>query len=213
MQQLCLKNRDMINIEIKSWCRITNTKVLLNGEELEIPLRENTSWLTNIYKSQKIDYPKYFKMDTLSKAGFLASEIIMRSLNIDPLEPKPKWSIISMNSSSSLETDKNYQQTIQDTNNYFPSPSVFVYTLANIVTGEIAIRNKIMGETLFFVHKDFSPHHLYQYSIDALSNDSIENLLCGWVEDGDNNIDVLMFALKKNTKVNNFNIENIKTIY
>lgn len=203
----------MENIQIKAWCRIKDNSVLLNGEKLALNIKENTSFLTNIYRSLRMDYPKFFKMDNLSKAGFLASEIIMQSLNLDPLEAKDNWSIVCMNSSSSLETDKNYQKTIQEANNYFPSPSVFVYTLANIVTGEIAIRNKIMGETLFFVHKVFSSDYLFKYSLDALSTNSINNLLCGWVEDGNNNIDVLMFALKKNAEINNFNIENIKAVY
>lgn len=203
----------MKNIEIKAWCRITNNKVLLNGEELQIPIKENTSWLTNIYKSLKIDYPKYFKMDKLSKSGFLASEIIMRKLNIEPLKPKPNWSIILMNNSSSLETDKEFQKTIQSPSDYFPSPSVFVYTLANIVTGEIAIRNKIMGETLFYVHQKFSAQHLYQYSLDSFSDQSIDNVLCGWVEDGDGDIDVLMFAIAESSDKNDFTIENISKLY
>src|SRR3712207_7060242 len=44
-----------------------------------------------------------------------------------------------------------YEQTICHRAQFFPSPSVFVYTLPNIVTGEIAIRNHYHGETHFFV--------------------------------------------------------------
>ena len=42
-----------------------------------------------------------------------------------------------------------FQETIQHADSYYPSPALFVYTLPNIVTGEIAIRNKYYGETSF----------------------------------------------------------------
>ena len=54
------------------------------------------------------------------------------------------------NRSASIKNDTDYLATISD-GNYYPSPALFVYTLPNIVTGEIAIRHHIQGETSFYV--------------------------------------------------------------
>ena len=71
--------------------------------------------------------------------------------------------VILSNGSSSLTTDADYQKTINDRDNYFPSPSVFVYTLANVMVGEICIRNNIKGENTVFISKDFDKAFIFDY--------------------------------------------------
>ena len=90
--------------------------------------------ITNFYRSLQVDYPKFFKMDGLSKLGFLASEMILND-DENRFTPREDVAVICFNSSSSLDIDMQYQETIADNENYFPSPSLFVYTLPNIVTG------------------------------------------------------------------------------
>ncbi|MDD4848717.1 MAG: 3-oxoacyl-ACP synthase, partial [Bacteroidales bacterium] len=146
-----------MDLYISSYCRLTNQKVLLNGVPIPIQRSESnsSSWLHDIYHTLKPDYAKFFKMDRLSKAGFLAAELVLKEHLTDRETLKTDFSIVFANRSASLDDDKLYQTTIQQTDNYFPSPSVFVFTLANIVTGEIAIRHKIMGETSFFIMENF----------------------------------------------------------
>jgi len=107
---------------------------------------KNSAEIAEFYRSLQIDYPKFYKMDNLSKLGFLASEMIFNDED-NRFIPREDIAVICFNSSSSLDIDTQYQKTIHDNENYFPSPSLFVYTLPNIVTGEIAIRNKFLGET------------------------------------------------------------------
>jgi len=117
---------------------------------------------------------------------------------------------VLMNGSSSLDDDRIYQETIQDKTNYFPSPAVFVYTLPNIVSGEIAIRNKIMGETSFYISETFSAEKLYDAVINAFSDESISHVICGWTDYELNNCDVLLLLIsKENQKGIPFNINNI----
>ena len=71
--------------------------------------------------------------------------------------------------------------------NYFPSPSVFVYTLPNIVIGEIAIRHKIYGESSFYITEKFSAIQIFNSITDIFNTDKISSLLCGWTEYYDNN--------------------------
>jgi len=68
-------------------------------------------------------------MDNLSKLGFLTAELIFKSRNIPDHIKGREFGVIIANSSSSLDTDIHYQDTISDSTSYYPSPSVFVYTL------------------------------------------------------------------------------------
>ena len=106
------------------------------------------SALAELYRSHVADYPKFFKMDPLSRAGFIASELLLKA------SPKEDYNILLFNATSSLADDMAFQETIQDHDNWFPSPALFVYTLPNIVTGEIAIRNHFLTETNFMVHAE-----------------------------------------------------------
>jgi len=118
-----------------------NNTVLFSSEKGQ----NAPSFFKEIYQYLKIDYPKFFKMDNLSKLGFLAAEILLLDI-----EKKEHLGIILASSSSSLDTDEAFVDTIKDAN-FFPSPSVFVYTLPNIVIGEICIRHKIHGENAMFI--------------------------------------------------------------
>lgn len=117
-------------------------EVVLNGKSI---FKGN---ITEAYRKYIGDYPKFFKMDALSKLGLVASEFLLRDI---PAQVKENMGVIMFNSNSSLVTDRNYERTIKDLDNYFPSPALFVYTLPNIVTGEVCIRHKIMGESSFYV--------------------------------------------------------------
>lgn len=151
---------------------ITPNRTILNGDTI------STANIAGLYREFVGDYPKFFKMDSLCKLGFIGSELLLKGINA---EEKENAAIILFNRNGSLITDRNYQKTITD-DNYFPSPALFVYTLANIVTGEIAIRNKIYGESSFYV--------LNNQNMD-LMNDIINNtyltssptfILTGWVD-------------------------------
>ena len=82
---------------------------------------------------------------------------------------------------SSLQTDENYQATTLDENGS-PSPSLFVYTLPNIVIGELCIRHKIKGEHAFFVAEVFNATFICQYVNDLMATGKIETCAIGWVE-------------------------------
>ena len=89
--------------------------------------------------------------------------------------------IILFNSSSSICADKEYNKTIRNKQDYFPSPSVFVYTLPNIVTGEIAIRNLYHGETSFYIMPE-NDETLQQNIVRAsLTTENTESCICGWI--------------------------------
>ena len=98
--------------------------------------------LVALYRRFVGDYPKFFKMDTLCRLGFIAAELLLKNEQVD--------AVILANRSASIKNDTDYLATISE-GNYYPSPALFVYTLPNIVTGEIAIRHHIQGETSFYI--------------------------------------------------------------
>ena len=186
-------------MQIISYCCIENNFVALNGKAIPITRAngDESCWLDDIYRSLGLQYPKFFKMDNFCKAGFLAAELVCNDVHLDRNIDHKDIAIACFNRSSSLDDDTVYQQTINNIDNYYPSPSVFVYTLANIVTGEIAIRNKIMGETSFYVLEKFDLAQIGDTIGDVFEDDTVNGLLCGWVEYCDNHCDVLMMYVAR----------------
>lgn len=109
-----------------------------NGQTYRIVLTSEQHDLMELYRSEVGNYPKFLKMDVLCKTGFLAAELLSKQCPFHD-----DCAMILFSRSGSLSNDIRYQQTIQD----FPSPALFVYTLPNIVTGEIAIRHHLLAET------------------------------------------------------------------
>ena len=142
--------------------------------------------LSALYKQHVRDYPKFYKMDNLCKLGFIASELLLKETGEERFIERDDRAIVLFNRSSSVDVDKKYMKTIQDKENYFPSPALFIYTLPNIVTGEIAIRNKWHGETSLYI---LSMHDEQQERdiLEATCLDStINSILAGWIDYQDN---------------------------
>ena len=160
---------------------ITPNEVSLDGKVLNH--NENGSaMLTELYRAHVGDYPKFFKMDTLSKLGFVASELLLQAEGAERFVPREDRAVVFFNRSASLQADTAYQTTIQDPENFFPSPAAFVYTLPNIVTGEIAIRNKYYGETSFIVLPENDPQIMAQELQNAFLDPMTTSVLGGWLD-------------------------------
>ncbi|KPH12119.1 3-oxoacyl-ACP synthase [Chryseobacterium sp. ERMR1:04] len=158
-------------------CTIENSKITVNGEIIfESQSEVFSEFAKEAYKSLEVNYPKFHKMDNLSKLAFLASEMILKDRD------HSKTAIVLANRSSSLDTDFKYQESINSQDNFFPSPAVFVYTLPNICVGEISIRHTMQTENAFFVLDEFDEKFLNDYSEQILQSGKAEKVLCGWVE-------------------------------
>ena len=199
---------------IRSYCSIEPGCVWLNGEKYFEYKRKPfviNDFLSALYKHMGTDYRKFYKMDALSGLGFLASEILLAGS--DREQPKTDMGIILFNKSSSLEADMNYQKTIQNKDDFFPSPADFVYTLPNIVTGEIALRNKIYGETMFYVAAHLMTDSMMEVIDDALYASGMKCVLAGWTEVGavDNTLECVMTLCTSKRTGLPAGLENIRT--
>lgn len=149
-----------------------------------------------VYKEKGIAYPKFFKMDNLCKLAFLASELLLENANINTKD-KESMAIVLSNNSSSLDTDRRHQKTINNKENYYPSPTVFVYTLPNITIGEISIRHQIKGENAFFVSNTFNEKLIEQYASALIKNKKSKFILCGWIDFDADNYHAFMYLVAK----------------
>jgi len=167
-----------LNNYITSYCTIEHNVVYKNA----IPLFENRgvdlpAFLLSAYHHFGLNYPKFYKMDNLSKLGWLASEILLKDGFIKDHQPEEVGLILS-NANSSLDSDKKYNNSISD----IPSPALFVYTLPNIMIGEICIRNNFKGEDAFFIFEKFNAGFIYAYAANLLTNNALKACICGWVD-------------------------------
>lgn len=157
--------------------------------------------MRSVYRHYDIDYPKFFKMDNLCKLAFLSAEILLRGKDILQKYPGEEVAIILENASSSLEYDLKHMESIRDRNHYFPSPSVFVYTIPNIMVAEIAIRHKVKGEHAVFILKQFDPGFIYDYVSEMFRNQQVNCCLSGWVECYGEQYESFLFIVEREDKI------------
>lgn len=166
---------------IQDYCHITDNSVQLNGEKIVAAngLIAFNDFAKSVYKETAVNYPKFFKMDATSKLTFLTAEFILKQYSD---KEKEQLGMLLSNKSASLDTDRQHQKTIENSENYFPSPGIFVYTLPNIGIGELSIRHKIHNESVFFVCSAFNAALLNSYATALIKEKKCTQVLCGWVD-------------------------------
>ncbi len=178
---------------IISSCAISNNTVLKNNKNIFSTTDINfQSFLLSLYRFTKVEYPKFYKMDSLSKLGWLASEILIKDESIIKQAAPEEVSIVITNANSSLDTDIKYFQTIETA-----SPALFVYTLPNILIGEICIRNNFKGENACFVFEDFNAAFITQYVNELFINNNSKFCICGWVDVLQEEYKAVLFLVSK----------------
>ena len=181
-------------LHISNYSRIRNQSLSVNGRAVyQGKDNSNNSFLDDAFASLGLVYPKYFKMDRMSKAGFLAAELLVRECSEMAAYPRAGISVVLANAHASLDTDLQYFESMKT----FASPSLFVYTLANIVTGEICIRHGFIGENAFLVSEKFSAVQLHEYVTILMALDRSVVCLAGWVDVLGDQIDVFLYLVDK----------------
>ena len=152
--------------------------VTLDGKPLPIQ-SQGAGVLSEIYRKYVGDYPKYHKMDALSRLAFLATELL---LSRGDVPQDSKRATILFNRTSSVVADRCHLGSIAKPGEFYPSPSVFLGTLPNIATGEIAIRHGYTGETSLYI-TDFRDEALMEKVVSSsFSQGGFRSLICGFVD-------------------------------
>jgi hypothetical protein len=200
---------------IQKYCTIVPDKVISDGQQLINVNAQETleKSIIQTYHELKLNYVKFFKMDNLSKLAILAAETLLKGTDLYNSEENIDTAVVFSNASSSLVTDINYQKTIQNPENYFPSPSLFVYTLPNISIGEICIKHKIYGENVFLISRKFNSELLYFNVNELFENTNVKNCITGWLEVNETGYEALLLLVNKVPNLKNFECGIIDDIY
>jgi len=204
----------MNNPVIRKYVSVDKRSVKVNGTDLLLNEQgaDFGEFMKQIYHACSISYLKFFKMDPQSKLGFVAAKILLQDDDRDRFEPEEK-AIVLANSASSLNTDEKYFESIND----IPSPAVFVYTLPNIVAGEICIHHNLKGENTFFIQEEFDIQFIVSYLNILFSTTNTRKAIAGWVEvDLDDNYRAFLMDVEKegsSESQGNFTVDFIHQIF
>ncbi|MFT4062106.1 MAG: hypothetical protein QM642_07090 [Edaphocola sp.] len=156
--------------------------VSANGAAAYVLQGNNPSdWLDSQYGKMAVAYPKFHKMDLASKLALLAAEWVVPTR---VAENKMDIATVITTNHGSLEVDKRYN----DTRKHVPSPALFVYTLPNIMLGELCIRHGFKGEQLCNIATAPDADWLYFYVADLLQHRGTQACLCGFVDATDDTL-------------------------
>jgi hypothetical protein len=195
---------------ISAYCLISPNKIYLDGQIFFEHPGSAETFLDKSYAHINIAYPKFHKMDNLCKLGFLAVEILLNGRAHEKKYNDAETGLVLSNSHASLDVDLKYSKTIHSG----ASPALFVYTLPNIVIGEISIRHHFKGENAFFVFKHFDGKFMAEYVSGLFENKLVKSCICGWVDILKEDYRAILFLVETDDGKNNlsFNADNLNKL-
>ena len=159
--------------------RITQDEIVVDGNRLDVK-SHGKEMLTEVYKTKIGNYPKFYKMDMLSRLAFVASELLI-GCDEENDDHNNDRAVVLFNHSSSIIADRQYVKSIE-IDDFFPSPAAFVYTLPNITTGEIALRNGYHGETSFYILAERNEKLMQRVIKSTFIDRDIKSVIGGWID-------------------------------
>lgn len=197
--RVCRHRTDKADYGITHTLHMTAYGVSLDGKRMETE-GKGMELLKYLYNGYVKNYPKFHKMDPLCKLGFIASELLLdreaETEGVKRFIPTEGRAVIFVGKSASICADRTFQKTIDNADEFYPSPSAFVYTLPNMVTGEIAIRNCYYGETSYLAQEHDG--NVMNFIEQALEADGTSSVLGGWIEMADKeNFETKLYIAKK----------------
>lgn len=144
-------------------------------------------------------------MDILSRVAFLATELLnIATENVD----KNKVATVVCTSAGCIDVDKKFQESRAQ----IASPALFVYTLPNIMLGEICIRHGFKGAQMCLIDETPDAAMLHFYVADLLSRGEADACLCGYVDATADHIKANLMWVNKAQSPLIFNEENVAKI-
>jgi hypothetical protein len=181
-------------IFVTQHCHIRNRTLIGQGKTIYAnSIGTFDDFLTGAFQKVAPAYARFYKMDHLSKLGFLAAEVLLKDVKLLNRYTPEQVSLVLSNAHASLDSDVRYLESVKN----IPSPALFVYTLPNIVAGEICIRHGIKGENAFFVFPEFDAVQLSEYVSMVMGSEKTQACVAGWVEVMGDQHDVFLYLAEK----------------
>ena len=160
---------------------IAHNEVMVDGIRLETA-ETGAALLTELYKNEVGDYPKFFKMDPLARLAFIATELLLKAEGCERFVDCDDRAVVLFNRTSSIAADRDYVASIDGDEGFYPSPSVFVYTLPNLSVGEIAMRNLYHGETSFYILPERDEKMISKVQEASMLDPATKSMITGWID-------------------------------
>jgi hypothetical protein len=164
---------------IVHFSRLTHRALIVDGRTLvELSACEEKNSLVRIhllYKKAAFNYPKFFKMDPLCKAGMLCLLPFAEYLNTHP--QASEGGLLFFTDTGCRLTDEEH---IRLMNSSSASPAVFVYTLPNIILGEWSIFSRWVGYGQCFLMPAFNALYVAQRMAAFKADFPRAPLVAGW---------------------------------
>lgn len=172
--------------------RCRDTAHIAITQHPEIPF---DTFIRERYRALADPNMKFSKMDDLCKLAYVASCELLAGHRPD--YPAERIGVVLANRSASLDSDRRHQAVIDAGDACGASPAVFVYTLPNIMLGQVAIKHGLKGESTFFAFPDKSSNFIREYAASLIAEGRMDAVLWGWCELYDGRYDCEMTLTEK----------------
>ncbi len=179
--QEVLSEPDTNKIELASrrTVEISSGKITVDGNVVfESETSDFQTFIREAFKSRGESNLKFYKMDDLCKLGYVASAWALDGLEYGEEE----CGLILSGRYGCLDTDIKHQEIIDTEGDASASPAVFVYTLPNVVAGEISIRHHIKGENTWFWSDDETMSDIRGYAGLAILSQNLKYCVVGHLD-------------------------------
>lgn len=168
-----------VNADVLRTVLVESSRILLNDKEVYSSESDDfQDFIRSAFKTVCAPNMKFYKMDSLSKLGYVASEVLLDGIEYG----EEDCGLILSGVYGSLDTDIRHQQIIDSETDASASPAVFVYTLPNVVEGEISIRHHIKGENTWFWSDDRTLSDVREYAELSMSAQDMNYCIAGHID-------------------------------
>lgn len=172
-------SEDKVNADVLRTVLVESSRILLNDKEVySSDSVDFQDFIRSAFKTVCGPNMKFYKMDSLSKLGYVAAEVLLDGIEYG----EEDCGLILSGVYGSLDTDIRHQQIIDTETDASASPAVFVYTLPNVVEGEISIRHHIKGENTWFWSDDRTLSDVREYAVLSMSAQDMKYCIVGHID-------------------------------
>lgn len=172
-------SEDKVNADVLRTVIVESGRILLDDKVVLTSQSDDfQDFIRSAFKTVCAPNMKFYKMDSLSKLGYVASEVLLDGIEYG----EEDCGLILSGVYGSLDTDIRHQQIIDTETDASASPAVFVYTLPNVVEGEISIRHHIKGENTWFWSDDRTLSDMREYAALSMSAQDMKYCIVGHID-------------------------------
>ncbi|NDV58761.1 beta-ketoacyl synthase [Bacteroides sp. 519] len=184
--------KEAIAVQTIASVRIENN-ILWKNNEILLQSEDNLAgFMRQAYKATGGNNLKFYQLSEFCKMGTVASLYLLKDIAFQPEE----MGIVMANANASLCTDAVHQHIIDDKGDLNASPAVFVFTLPNVVTGQMCISNKIKGENTFFINKTCNFEELKAYAALVMNRTNLKYCIIGWCDATEDNYETELILVE-----------------